>query len=91
MKYFCTFIVASFTMTDEPKYLLISRLEADGTLLELVKGGFCNPCLIRNLEVYRRVDALIKTGSTRMDAVVDVELSFKVCEKTVYNIIRSFK
>ena len=78
-------------MTDTPKYILASTLEQEGKLIQLVKAGFCDPCILRNLELYRYVDARIRTGSTKMQAVMEAEVTFKVCEKTVYNILRTFK
>ena len=78
-------------MTDEPKYVLASSLEQDGKLIQMVKAGFCDPCILTNLEMYRYVDARIKTGSTKMQAVMDAEVAFKVCEKTVYNRLKYFK
>lgn len=78
-------------MTEEPKYILISKLEADGTLKELVQSGYCNPSIFRNLEIYRHLDALLKTGSSKTDAVLQVEVSFKMCKASVYNVIKSFK
>jgi len=62
-----------------------------GDLKELIKTGCCNILICRDLELYRYVDARIQTGSKKMEAVLDAEIQFKVCEKTVYNILNTFK
>lgn len=76
-------------MSETHKFL--TRLEESGDLKSVIKTGYCAPIVLRDLELYRHVDALMKTGTPKMKAVLDAETKFNVCEKTVYNVLKIFK
>lgn len=66
-------------------------MEQSGDLKKAVKFGLCSVCVFNHLEIYRFVDARMKTGSKRKQAVQDAEIQFKVCRATVFNILKDFK
>ena len=70
---------------------ILTELEITGDLKKLVMVGFCNPSVFRNLEIYRYVDSRMKTGLNKEGAVLAAEVQFKLCRKTVYNVLRFFK
>jgi hypothetical protein len=72
-------------------YEIISDLEKDGKLRQLVVSGFMPVKIFTHLEVYRFIDMRIKTGSKKMEAVAEASISFNVCESSVFKIIRCFK
>ncbi|MDF3076129.1 MAG: hypothetical protein K0S09_18 [Sphingobacteriaceae bacterium] len=78
-------------MQQKTAHTILTELESNGDLKVLVANGFCFPSVIRNLELYRYVDARIKTGTPKMKAVLDAEVEFKMCERAVYNVLNSFK
>lgn len=44
-----------------------------------------------HLEIYRFIDMRQKTGTKKKDAIIEAEVSFKVCRATVFNIIRTIE
>lgn len=70
---------------------ILTELELTGDLKVLVQGGFCSPCVVRNMEIYRFIDARVKTGSKVSKTVLDAETTFGVCRQTVFNAWRCFK
>lgn len=77
-------------MTDNPTYKLIAELEKNGKLKELIVCGVCSPLVLRDLTVYRYIDARIRTGDNKMQAVVAAEVAFKVCNRTIFKILKKF-
>lgn len=73
------------------KHKFITGLEKSGDLKKAVKFGLCSVCVLNHLEIYRFVDARMKTGSKKNKAVQDAEIQFKVCRATVFNILKSFE
>lgn len=78
-------------MTETKIYETLSDLEQSGKLKILIRAGFCSPCILRNLEMYRFIDARVRTGTKVDAAVLESEVAFNLCRRQVYRIIKSFK
>lgn len=70
---------------------ILTDIEDKGELKTLVVNGFLSPCIIRNLTVWRYVDVRLKTGVNKERAVLEAQVDFKICRKTVFNILKTFK
>lgn len=57
----------------------------------LCMHGLISPVFIRNLKIVKRVEALVKEGKTKTNAVFEVSDEFKVCESIVYKAMKSLK
>ena len=44
-----------------------------------------------HLEIYRMVDMRLKTGTNKKKAVIEAAVSFNICERTVFRIIKALK
>lgn len=72
-------------------YETLSALEKTGELKKLVISGFMPVKIFTHLEVYRFVDMRTKTGTKKVKAVQEASILFRVCESSVFKIIRGFK
>lgn len=72
-------------------YVTLCNLESTGELKSLVRSGIMPVKIGTHLEIYRLVDARVKTGTKKMEAIIEASVKFKVCEKTVFNILRSIR
>lgn len=70
---------------------LLTNLEESGDLKVLVKGGFCQPSIFRDLNIYRSVNAQVQTGSKRGDAIMCTAVNFKLTMRHVQKILSNFK
>lgn len=70
---------------------ILTELDKCGELKTLVKDGHLSPCIIRNLDVWRYVDVRLKTGSKVKQAVLEAEIDFSICRRTVFRILKTFK
>lgn len=70
-------------------YETLNELESRGELKNLVYCGVLSINIINQLEVYRFIDARIKTGSKKTDAINEATVKMKVCRTTVFKILRT--
>ena len=70
---------------------LLTRLEESGDLKDLVISGFCAPVVIRDLNIFRYVDARTVTGDGQSRAVRDAAKAFRCCESSVWKTLKKFK
>lgn len=72
-------------------YKTLCNLESTGELTNLVRSGLMPVKIGTHLEIYRMVDMRIKTGTKKTDAIMEASVNFKVCERTVFRIIKSLR
>lgn len=70
---------------------ILNDLDASGELSKMVMAGFCNPKVMDDLEIVRRVDAKRQIGVKNNRSVEETAEEFKVCRQTVYNAISIMK
>ena len=57
---------------------ILTELEQNGKLKQLVKSGYCPVMIFRNLELTRYVDARVKTGASKTQAITDASIQFRI-------------
>lgn len=68
------------------------KLEKDGTLKKLVKAGLMPTKVLLYYEVYLEFDKQKKVNKKKTtDIISDLSGRFKVCESTIYLIIKKLK
>lgn len=76
---------------EKTAHKILTDLEESGDLKKLIRAGFCQPCILRDLNIFRSVDAHVQTGSKITKAVYCVAMDFKLSERHVRNIVKTFK
>ena len=69
--------------------VIINELESSGDLKILVRSGFCDVKAFDHLQIYRYIDAKIQAGSKKTHAVNEAAKDFKVCNRTVFRILKT--
>jgi hypothetical protein len=72
-------------------YETLNRLEGTGELKELIQSGHMPVKVCTHLEVYRLVDMRVKTGSNKTTAVAEAAKIFRMCERSVFRVIRGME
>lgn len=70
---------------------LINEMEQNGDLSVLVMAGFCSPKVFTHIEIARRVDAKVHTGTPKSRAVSESAVDFGMCNSAVFKILKIFK
>lgn len=70
-------------------YDILNRLDATGDLDHLVKQGLMPVKIGTHLDIYRLVDMRIRTGTPKTKAVVEAAVMFRMCESSIFRVIRS--
>lgn len=70
---------------------ILTELESRGELKDLVRSGYCAPCVVHNLNIYRFVNSRIETGSTKTKAVSEAAVCFECTERKIWRVLKSFK
>lgn len=69
---------------------IINELDKQGKLRQLIKAGFF-PCKIfTHRDIYYYVDAQIKSGISKAEAVKQAGVQFDTTNRTIYRVLNSF-
>lgn len=70
---------------------IINEMDKSGDLKILVDSGFCSPTVLFRLEIDRTVGAKMAVGVKKSRAISEVAEEFKVCNRTVFRIVRDMR
>ena len=72
------------------KYKLIKEMKSNGTLKAAVNSGLISTSVIGRVSIYEYFLTIKSKYSDKRTAITIVSEDKKVCEATVYNIIKDF-
>lgn len=70
------------------KYDYLNELDKEGKLKEYARKGIIDPAFCTSIEVFRLVDMRKRTGSTSGEAITEAAGCFKMCNRSIYRIIK---
>lgn len=72
------------------KYRVLKTMKSNGTLKAALYNGVVSPNVVANMKVYEYYLNIKSQYDKKRTAITVVSDDMKICERTVYNILKDF-